>query len=38
LILLSFIPVFFISTGRAEDTARYTLGWSPIIALVEAFG
>jgi len=34
LILLSFIPVFFISTGRAEDTARYTLGWSPIIALV----
>jgi hypothetical protein len=35
LILLSFMPiVLFVSTGRAEDTARYTLGLSPIIALV----
>ncbi|MEM7825404.1 MAG: glycosyltransferase family 39 protein [Candidatus Aenigmatarchaeota archaeon] len=34
LILLSFILIFYVSTGRAEDTARYTLGWAPIIALV----
>jgi len=37
LILLSLIPVFYTSTGRAEDTARYTLGWAPIIALVGSF-
>ncbi|MCS7106033.1 MAG: glycosyltransferase family 39 protein [Candidatus Aenigmarchaeota archaeon] len=34
LILLSLIPIFYVSVGRAEDTARYTLGWAPIIALV----
>jgi hypothetical protein len=34
LILVSLIPIFFVSVGRAEDTARYTLGWAPIIALV----
>jgi hypothetical protein len=34
LILLSLIPIFYISTGRAEDTARYTLGWAPVIALI----
>jgi hypothetical protein len=34
LVLLLFI--FYLSTGRAEDTARYTLGWVPIIALISA--
>jgi hypothetical protein len=29
--------VFYISTGRAEDTARYTLGWVPLIATIAAF-
>ncbi|MGC8812711.1 MAG: hypothetical protein ACP5O8_03980, partial [Candidatus Aenigmatarchaeota archaeon] len=37
LILLSLVPIFYISVGRAEDTARYTLGWAPIIALVAGF-
>jgi len=32
LALLLFI--FYLSTGRAEDTARYTLGWVPIVALI----
>jgi 4-amino-4-deoxy-L-arabinose transferase-like glycosyltransferase len=36
LILLTLIPVFYKSTKRTEDTARYTLGWSPIIALIGA--
>jgi 4-amino-4-deoxy-L-arabinose transferase-like glycosyltransferase len=31
-----FLGLFYISTGRAEDTARNTLGWVPIIALVSA--
>lgn len=34
LALLLFI--FYLSTGRAEDTARYTLGWVPVVALVSA--
>ena len=36
LYLLLFIAVFYISTGRAEDTARYTLGWAPLIAAIAA--
>jgi 4-amino-4-deoxy-L-arabinose transferase-like glycosyltransferase len=35
--LISFIPLLlYISTGRGEDTARYTLSLVPIIALVSA--
>jgi hypothetical protein len=36
LFLLLFFVIFFISTGRAEDTARYTLGWAPLIATIAA--
>jgi hypothetical protein len=36
LYLLLFLAVFYISTGRAEDTARYTLGWVPLIAAIAA--
>lgn len=34
LIMALFLLLFYISTPRAEDTARYTLGWVPIIALI----
>ena len=34
--LALFLIIFYMTTGRAEDTARYTLGWVPIIALVAA--
>lgn len=34
--LLFFLAIFYISTGRAEDTARYTLAWVSIIALISA--
>ena len=34
LILLIFLPVFNISTRRAEDTARYTMIYVPFIALL----
>jgi len=34
LALAAFLPIFLISVGRSEDTARYTLGWAPLIALV----
>ncbi len=36
LFFLLFLAIFYISTGRAEDTARYTLAWVPSIALVSA--
>lgn len=37
LILLVFLPVFiYVASGRAEDTARFTLVWSPFITLVAA--
>lgn len=36
IILLLFIPLFLISTKRAEDTARYSLMWVPIISIVAA--
>lgn len=32
--ILTVILVFYQSTDRIEDTARYTLGWAPLIALV----
>jgi len=35
-LIIVFIPVFYMGMGRAEDTARYTLGWVPIIGLVAA--
>jgi 4-amino-4-deoxy-L-arabinose transferase-like glycosyltransferase len=31
-----FLGLFYISTSRAEDTPRNTLGWVPVIALVSA--
>jgi len=34
LIFLIFLPVFNVSTKRAEDTARYTLIYGPFIALL----
>lgn len=34
--LIFLLLIFYISTSRAEDTARYTLGWVSIIALVSA--
>ena len=35
LVLLSFIPVFYFgSLGRAEDASRYTLGVTPVLALI----
>jgi hypothetical protein len=35
LMLLASIPIFYVSVGgRAEDTARYTLGWIPLISVV----
>lgn len=34
LALLSFVPIFIVSVGRAEDTARYTLGATSSVALV----
>lgn len=38
LVLLSLVPIIIVLQryffGRAEDTARYTLGWVPIIALI----
>jgi len=34
--VFAFFLIFSISTTRAEDTARYTLGWVPIIAIVSA--
>jgi 4-amino-4-deoxy-L-arabinose transferase-like glycosyltransferase len=34
-VILAFLPIFYLgSAGRAEDTARYSLGLVPIIALV----
>ncbi|MEM7821753.1 MAG: glycosyltransferase family 39 protein [Candidatus Aenigmatarchaeota archaeon] len=33
-VLLSFVPIFMVSIGRAEDTARYTLGAAFGVALV----
>ncbi|RLI98031.1 MAG: hypothetical protein DRP00_02900 [Candidatus Aenigmatarchaeota archaeon] len=36
LFFLIFLAIFYISTNRAEDTARYTLAWVPSIALVSA--
>jgi len=36
LFLLIFLGIFYVSTGRAEDTARYTLAWVPPIALVSS--
>jgi len=37
LILLIFLIVFiYVAFGRAEDTARFTLAWSPFIAIVSA--
>jgi len=36
LILLMLLPILYKSTWRTEDTARYTLGWAPIIAIVAA--
>ena len=38
LALLSVLPVFYVSVGRAEDTARYILGWAPLIAITSAIG
>ncbi|MBS3055462.1 MAG: glycosyltransferase family 39 protein [Candidatus Aenigmarchaeota archaeon] len=32
--LLMLLLVFYQSTVRIEDTARYTLGWAPIVALI----
>ena len=34
LILISFLLIFYVSTGRAEDTARYTLNIVPVVAFV----
>ncbi len=34
IVLLSFLLIFYISTGRAEDTARYTLSIIPVIGFV----
>ncbi|MDI6806465.1 MAG: glycosyltransferase family 39 protein [Candidatus Aenigmarchaeota archaeon] len=34
--LIMLLAIFYISTGRAEDAARYTLGWVSIIALISA--
>jgi 4-amino-4-deoxy-L-arabinose transferase-like glycosyltransferase len=34
--LITFLAIFYVSTSRAENTARYTLGWVPIIALISA--
>jgi len=34
IILLLSLPILFRSTQRAEDTARYLLGWAPFIALL----
>jgi hypothetical protein len=34
IMLLVFLLVFFTSTSRAEDTARYTLAWVPVIAMI----
>ena len=36
LYLLLFLAVFYISTGRAEDTARHTLAWAPLITTIAA--
>ncbi|MEM5782105.1 MAG: glycosyltransferase family 39 protein [Candidatus Aenigmatarchaeota archaeon] len=36
LFFLVFLAIFYISTGRAEDTARYTLAWVPSIALISS--
>jgi 4-amino-4-deoxy-L-arabinose transferase-like glycosyltransferase len=36
LALISFFPIFYLSTGRSEDSARYTLGLIPVIALIAA--
>jgi hypothetical protein len=36
ILLILYSLLFYLTTGRAEDTARYTLGWVPVIALVSA--
>jgi len=36
LAIISFLYIFYLATGRGEDTARYTLGLVPIIALIAA--
>jgi 4-amino-4-deoxy-L-arabinose transferase-like glycosyltransferase len=36
ILLILLLLVFNYTTGRAEDTARYTLSWVPIIGLVSA--
>ena len=34
LMLIAWIPIFYVSTGRAECTIRYTLGVVPVISLI----
>lgn len=36
LMLLLLIPVFLVSTKRAEDTSRYSLMWAPAISIIAA--
>ena len=36
LMLVSIVPIFYNSIPRAEDAARYMLGWSPFIAILAA--
>ena len=36
LTIISFLYIFYLATGRGEDTARYTLGLVPIIGLIAA--
>ncbi len=36
IMLLLYIPLFFITTTRAEDTSRYALMWLPVFSIVAA--